>query len=182
MYNSFRVLRLVGATELMLRLNSTATHCESQRSTMSSLQDLWYVCRKSCAHVLQSRLSQARSYKGEIIQFLMAGHRAIHTLDMGLNLAFNLRDLGYDHWFVHGGHDNSTCIRLLESMPDAGECGQVRCSVVLRAGRGAFLVAVPCMLPSSDAVMLLSCEIDMSPIRFVAASGAGCFSGSCWPL
>lgn len=50
----------------------------------------------------------------------MAGHRAIHTLDMGLNLAFNLRDLGYDHWFVHGGQDNSTCLRLLEAMPDAG--------------------------------------------------------------
>lgn len=63
---------------------------------------------------------QARAYKGELIQFVMAGD-AVDTLDIGLNLAFNLRDLGYDHWFVHGGRDNRTCIRLLSALPNAGE-------------------------------------------------------------
>lgn len=38
---------------------------------------------------------QARSYKTEIIVFLMAGTR---TVEIGLNLIFNMRDLGYDHW------------------------------------------------------------------------------------
>ena len=38
---------------------------------------------------------QARSYKNEIIQFVVAGSG---SLDLGLNFAFNLRDLGYDHW------------------------------------------------------------------------------------
>ena len=71
----------------------------------------WALCR-----------TQARSYKNEIIQFVMAGER-VAALDMGLSLAFNLRDLGYDHWFVHGGHDNRTCVRLLAAMPDAGAPG-----------------------------------------------------------
>ena len=64
-------------------------------------------------------LAQARAYKGELIQFIMAGD-AIDSLDIGLNLIFNMRDLGYDHWFAHGGRDNSTCIRLLAALPNAG--------------------------------------------------------------
>ena len=62
---------------------------------------------------------QARSFKRELIQFVMAGD-ATDTLDIGLNLIFNLRDLGYDHWFAHGGRDNSTCIRLLAALPNSG--------------------------------------------------------------
>lgn len=69
--------------------------------------------------------AQARSYKGEIIQFQMAGLNH-DTLDLGLNLAFNLRDLGYDHWVVHGGRDNVTCVALLEAMPDAGGLTHMR--------------------------------------------------------
>ena len=53
--------------------------------------------------------------------FVMAGVWQ-EALDIGLNLAFNLRDLGYDHWFVHGGRDNATCIALLAALPNAGMC------------------------------------------------------------
>lgn len=44
--------------------------------------------------------AQARTYKKELIVFLMAG---TGVADMGLNFVFNLRDLGYDHWWVACG-------------------------------------------------------------------------------
>ena len=48
------------------------------------------------------------------------------TLDIGLNLAFNLRDLGYNHWVAHGGRDNVTCVAFLLAMPDAGSFLYIR--------------------------------------------------------
>ena len=61
--------------------------------------------------------TQARSHKGEIIQFMMTNDE---SLQLGLNLAYNLRDLGYDHWFIFGGFDANLCNQIKEVMPDAG--------------------------------------------------------------
>lgn len=50
---------------------------------------------------------QARSYKKEIIVFLMAG---TGVADIGLNFVFNLRDLGYDHWCAGTSSDDVSIV------------------------------------------------------------------------
>ena len=61
---------------------------------------------------------QARAYKNEVIQFVMEGPS---SLMLGMNFAFSLRDLGYDHWFIFGGFENTTCLQVMSVMPDAGD-------------------------------------------------------------
>lgn len=65
--------------------------------------------------VLKAML-EARSYKKELIVFLMAG---TGVADMGLNFVFNLRDLGYDHWAVFAD-DEADCDRLEAAVGNAG--------------------------------------------------------------
>lgn len=61
--------------------------------------------------------SQARAHKRELIQFIVGDDGA---LALGLNFAFTLRDLGYDHWFAFGGEDDTTCRKFMQAIPDGG--------------------------------------------------------------
>ena len=65
-----------------------------------------------------SALLQARAYKRELIQFVVGDDGA---MALGLNFAFMLRDLGYDHWFAFGGRDNSSCVKFMQALPDGGQ-------------------------------------------------------------
>lgn len=62
-------------------------------------------------------VTQARAHKKELIQFIVGDEG---SLALGLNFAFTLRNLGYDHWFAFGGEDDTICRKFMQAMPDGG--------------------------------------------------------------
>lgn len=62
-------------------------------------------------------VTQARAHKKELIQFIVGDEG---SLALGLNFAFSLRNLGYDHWFAFGGEDDTICRKFMQAMPDGG--------------------------------------------------------------